>query len=59
MPLYLQIAIGIALAVLLLTRASEVKTLLDRIIRAILQVVRDVLRTLERIFTAAFRAFAR
>ena len=59
MPMYLQIALGIALAVLLLTRASELKALLDQIIKAILQVVHDVLRTLEHIFSAAFRAFAR
>ena len=59
MPLYIQIGLGVALAVLLLSRASELKALFDQIIKAILQVVREILGTLERIFSAAFRAFAR
>ena len=59
MPLYIQIGLGVALALLLLTRASEVKALLDQVIKAILQVVREILGSLERIFSAAFRAFAR
>ena len=59
MPLYTQIGLGVALAVLLLSRTSELKALLDQVIKAILQVVREILGTLERIFSAAFRAFAR
>ena len=59
MPTYLQIALGILLAALLLTQAAMIRDLVERLIAAALQVVRDVLKTLERIFSAAFRAFAR
>ena len=59
MPLYIQIAIGILLAAVLLTQAAMLRDLVERIISAVLQLVRDVLRTLERIFASAFRAFAR
>lgn len=59
MPLYIQIALGILLALVLLTQISMLRDLIDRIISAILRIVRDVLGTVERIFSAAFRALAR
>lgn len=59
MPLYIEIALGILLALVLLTQTSMLLDLIDRIITAILQLARDILRTLERIFSAAFRAIAR
>ena len=59
MPAYIQIALGILLALVLLTQVSMLRDLIDRIITAILRLARDVLGTVERIFSAAFRAFAR
>lgn len=59
MPLYIEIALGILLALVLLTQTSMLLDLIDRIITAILQLARDILRTLERIFSGAFRAIAR
>ena len=59
MPLYIQIALGIMLAVLLLNQASMLRGLIERIITATVQVIREILRTLERIFSGAFRALAR
>ena len=59
MPTYIQIALGVLLAALLLTQAAMLRDLVERLITAALQIVRDVLKTLERIFSAAFQAFAR
>ena len=59
MPLYIEIALGVVVGWLLLTQASMLWGLIERIIAAALQLVRDVLRTLERIFSAPFRALAR
>ena len=59
MPVYIQIALGILLAVVLLTQAAMLRDLAERVIAAVLQIVRGILRTVERIFNSAFRAFAR
>ncbi len=59
MPLYIQIALGIMLAVLLLTQASMLRGLIDRVVNTALQVVREILRALERIFSILLRPLAR
>jgi len=59
MPSYIEIALGILLALVLLTQAAMLLDLIEKLITAVLQLARDVLRSLERIFSAAFRAVAR
>ncbi len=59
MSLYIEIALGVVIGWLLLTQASMLRGLIERIISAVLQLIRDILGTLERILTAPFRAFSR
>ena len=59
MPLYTQIALGIVVAVVLLALVSVLSGLIERILSAAVAIIRDLLRTLERILTAPFRALAR
>ena len=59
MPLYMQIALGIVLSVLLLAVISMVGRVFDRVIGGTVQLLRDVIRALEHIITAPFRAISR